>query len=130
MELVKTCTKCKETKALEDFAKASHHKHGRGSWCRICKNAALRAKERANPKYYRELKDKWKIANPGYQKRRYWPGSTSAQAQANFDALMTKQGGVCAICEGPETMRHFKSGEVRQLAIDHCHQTGRVRGLL
>lgn len=41
---------------------------------------------------------------------------------ACFQKLMKKQRGVCAICgEPPKTKR---------LAVDHCHKTNKVRGLL
>lgn len=36
--------------------------------------------------------------------------------------MLREQGGTCAICHGTET--------VGRLAVDHCHSTGRVRGLL
>lgn len=39
-----------------------------------------------------------------------------------FDALLTGQGGVCAVCGNPPKLGN--------LHIDHCHETGRVRGLL
>jgi hypothetical protein len=52
-------------------------------------------------------------------KRKY--GLTPEQ----FDALLAAQGGVCGICRGPPTdVRGFRPH------IDHCHRTGRVRGLL
>lgn len=39
-----------------------------------------------------------------------------------YDQMLADQGGVCARCkQPPKTMR---------LAVDHCHSTGRVRGLL
>lgn len=42
--------------------------------------------------------------------------------------LLAEQNGVCKICTEPETLtRH---GVVVSLSIDHCHTTGRVRGLL
>jgi Autographiviridae endonuclease VII len=41
-----------------------------------------------------------------------------------YEALEQQQGGVCAICEGPPL------GRAIRLHVDHCHETGRVRGLL
>src|SRR5215470_1693407 len=40
-----------------------------------------------------------------------------------YDRLLALQNGVCAICEQKPKGRRF-------LCVDHCHRTGRVRGLL
>ena len=40
---------------------------------------------------------------------------------ADYEALLARQGGVCGIC--------MKSG-AEPLCVDHCHATGKVRGLL
>jgi hypothetical protein len=40
-----------------------------------------------------------------------------------FEKLLKSQGGVCALCRG-----QFKSDRDRH--VDHCHETGRVRGIL
>lgn len=45
-------------------------------------------------------------------------------SQAAFDALLLAQSGRCAIC------RSDKAGGRGGFAVDHCHITGRVRGLL
>ncbi len=58
--------------------------------------------------YTTENKQKWAI------KTRY--GLTPSDVQA----MLEKQGGACAICVLPLTKHH----------IDHCHTTGKVRGLL
>lgn len=47
---------------------------------------------------------------------------------ACFDALFAKQDGVCAICKRPETRKN-QYGPVT-LSVDHCHTSGKVRGLL
>jgi hypothetical protein len=46
-----------------------------------------------------------------------------------FNAAMKAQGGVCAICKRPSKTLHA-SGKVKDLAVDHDHETGRFRGLL
>lgn len=40
-----------------------------------------------------------------------------------FDILFKTQQGVCALCFKP-------SPSTRRLAVDHCHATGKIRGLL
>ncbi|WP_037821884.1 endonuclease VII domain-containing protein [Streptomyces sp. NRRL B-24720] len=41
-----------------------------------------------------------------------------------YDQLLEAQGGLCAICRGPQR------GRRPVLAIDHCHESGLVRALL
>lgn len=40
----------------------------------------------------------------------------------DFEKLVDGQGGVCAMCKQPPSSSGF--------VVDHCHDTGRVRGLL
>jgi len=47
-----------------------------------------------------------------------------------YKEMSKNQGGVCAICKCKETSLNPRTGEVRGLAVDHCHSTGKVRGLL
>jgi len=46
-----------------------------------------------------------------------------------FAKMLAAQNGVCAICGAKETHTH-KSGKLKELSVDHCHDTGKVRGLL
>lgn len=46
-----------------------------------------------------------------------------------YNALLIKQNNACAICLNEETSIH-QSGVKRRLAVDHCHKTGIIRGLL
>lgn len=45
-----------------------------------------------------------------------------------YKAKHAEQNGVCAICEREETA--VIHGRNISLAVDHCHDTGKVRGLL
>lgn len=65
---------------------------------------------------------KWLDKNPDYFykhniKRRY--GISSEE----YDILLETQNGVCKICK-----QECDTG--RRLCVDHCHATGRIRGLL
>jgi hypothetical protein len=44
-------------------------------------------------------------------------------SSSDYDGLLKKQGGVCAICKQPPT-------EGKNLPVDHCHKSKKVRGLL
>lgn len=43
---------------------------------------------------------------------------------SEYEDMLRAQGGLCAICRQPERAAG------RSLAVDHCHTTNRVRGLL
>ena len=44
---------------------------------------------------------------------------------SEYNKMLEKQNGVCAICSSTPPDHHKK-----RLNIDHCHASGRVRGLL
>lgn len=48
--------------------------------------------------------------------------------EAQYDFLAAQQGGVCAICGEPE-IRTIR-GARTPLIVDHCHESGEVKGLL
>ena len=48
----------------------------------------------------------------------------------DYNRMLAEQNGVCAICKQPEKARTNGGLGVRALAVDHCHATGKVRGLL
>lgn len=101
---MKKCKKCQEVKDKKDF-------QPKQCYCKSCKN--IIARELYNPK----------IAK-GYALKRFWPGSTATEAQANYNLLLLQQNGKCSICA-----RH-QSEFNRALCVDHNHKTGKVRGLL
>lgn len=66
----------------------------------------------------------WRAANPEYRRKiglkRH--GLTPDQ----YDAMLAAQNGSCAIC-GATSPRSKNS---KRMFVDHCHVTGRIRGLL
>lgn len=59
----------------------------------------------------------------GYSIAKY--GITLAQ----YEEMVKVQNNLCYICEKPEKQK-LKNGELKPLAIDHCHDTNRIRKLL
>ncbi len=47
-----------------------------------------------------------------------------------YAAMLVAQGGVCAVCRRAEFAVNKVHGTPLRLTVDHCHETGRVRGLL
>ncbi len=70
----------------------------------------------------------WRGDNPNYTRgcnlRRYWPGLNWREAYAAYEEMLEAQNRRCAICGAPH------DEQKRGLAVDHCHTTGKVRGLL
>lgn len=68
-----------------------------------------------------ELTKKYK-AKQGHAKR---IEKVHGMSRADYEYLLRVQGGRCAICrKRPEDVKQT------HLAIDHCHESGRTRGLL
>ena len=46
-----------------------------------------------------------------------------------YKAMSIAQNGVCGVCGKPESSKD-KDGGPRMMPVDHCHKTGKIRGLL
>lgn len=70
----------------------------------------------------------FRAANPDYAR---WMSIKSKYGltKEQYEELLEKQGGICAICRQPET-RTTKAGVTMLLHVDHCHNSGKIRGLL
>ena len=126
--LTKQCSKCSETKPLEAFPRLSRNKDGRHSACLVCHRAE-------NLAFYHKNKER---INPERNVKRRGTGSHFASALRTkygmtleqYDELSKEQNHRCAICCQPETQRDARYGQTLRLAVDHDHETGRIRGLL
>jgi hypothetical protein len=113
----KICAVCKVNLPVEEFYKSTQHIDGHRPWCRGCTRAynkthhRTKGKEKQTTVRARTLKKLYNLTIDDYQ--RMW------------DA----QGGACKMCSRPETNVN-PNGTVRTLCVDHCHTTGKVRGLL
>ncbi len=102
----KECTKCRVVKPLSEFGKGqSTNALGLLPRCKKCTTA-------------------YQLSMCHRYKRPF------LLTPEEYDARLAAQGGVCASCHQPETVLGRKSGLPQKLAVDHCHTTGEVRGLL
>lgn len=60
----------------------------------------------------------------------YWLKTKYGITLAEYDDRIRKQGGVCAVCKEMESTVDPRTGVIRALAVDHCHKSGKIRGLL
>lgn len=145
----KICAVCNQNKPRSDFPFVLNEERGECSHCYTA--AQAKTPKESNYKTVAERRKyrlEWARNNPDkvrqYAKKFDWSSMTSEQKArrkeqarvrhlarkygmtvADWDAMHAAQGGVCAICKVPGRL-----GKHGKLAVDHCHATGRVRGLL
>jgi hypothetical protein len=68
------------------------------------------------------------LCHQHYTKERKW--SVFGVDAPRYQQMLSEQCGVCAICQRPERAPDKASGKIRDMAVDHDHDTGAVRGLL
>ena len=116
MEATKKCSHCKKALPLTKFPNSTSRKDGKHHNCKACANALNRD--------YRK-KD---VAEYSAKTRNYHLKRAYGLSDGEYAALLTSQGGVCAICGTADTGTF--QGKPKQMAVDHDHATGAVRGLL
>lgn len=108
MEL--TCTDCHETKLEKDFYKSKLTENGREECCKIC----ARVRRDTAPRQYRRKRyEEIHLTSREIAK---------GMLETEYQMLYRRQGGLCWMCR-----QKCSRGD---LAIDHDHSTGEVRGLL
>lgn len=112
----KRCARCKKRKDVSHYRKTTA-KDGLHSYCRQCGTDASKASRDKDVARHRDLQRASRLRGAG--------------AIVDVDLitdLRKQQNNLCAICGMPEIL--IVNGAVRSLAVDHCHDTGKVRGLL
>lgn len=107
----KACTRCGVEKPPSAFPKNATKPGGLDSECLRCKRARESTPEAREAKRARVLMRKYGITLEEY------------------NAMAKAQGNRCAIC-GEKEQRINSYGERLPLAVDHDHDTGKIRGLL
>lgn len=121
----KRCRACNKIKDVSEFSVFTKAKDGYAYKCRECQAEAKRLERKNRGDAVRAVQNAWyhrnkKIVAEQNLVRSY--GITQEQREA----MEKEQGGLCASCGNPPRGR----GHTAKLFVDHCHTTGRVRGLL
>jgi hypothetical protein len=128
----KYCSGCKKTKVVDEFGKQSKRKDGLAFRCKSCMRKYLRTRYK-NPQIRAKLlanTAKWRDENPDAEANKHLKRKYGITID-DYNRMFAEQGGVCAICKSAEkTRRRKKTNDDERLAVDHCHETGVVRGLL
>lgn len=103
------CKKCNTDKSLDQFSPDKRKKEGRAYTCRECNNT--RNKSIRQTKGFNFRKNRWLETEYGITLNEY-------------NKMFLDQKGNCKICNKHQS--EFK----RALNVDHCHNTGKIRGLL
>lgn len=139
----KFCKCCGQTKPTAEFHRNRRNRSGLEAWCKQCRNGQMkqyRATESAKSVQAKQQKQ-WhqtpKGRNYMYMKAQEGQRKRDLKSRASqqppytpariitldeYEQMLCEQGGLCAICKAePNGTR---------LHIDHCHVTGKIRGLL
>lgn len=77
-----------------------------------------------------ESKDKEKWVQYRIKKRAIRTLEEFDVTQYEYNLMLEKQSYRCKICHKHESMVDNRRSKIRRLSIDHCHETGQIRGLL
>lgn len=118
---MRKCSRCQKDKAIDDFRIDARRGKPRAS-CKACDASRHREwleknrdQVRAGDRRRWKAKDRWEA----HIQRNY------GLAASDYDRMIVEQQGQCAICKTDKP-----GGRSTRFNIDHCHKSGRVRGLL
>ena len=112
MKLTKVCGFCKLEKSLDQFYKRGDS-DGYRSDCKDCYSHKNHQRWLKQP----DFRERGKTRTRKYLLKNYYGMSLK-----DYDKLLESQNGACRICgQYPSEV---------SLAVDHCHETGIIRGLL
>lgn len=123
--LPKTCSLCKKDKPRSEFYLREQSVDGYGGQCKECRIRYSRIYAGKNPDVPIKSMRAYRCRIPNYkeEQREKKLIKKYGLSTEQYQAILLSQNGVCAICQKPP-----RPGT--QLDVDHCHGSGRVRGLL
>lgn len=106
----KYCGRCEDVYPIGAFNKHRGTKDGYQTQCREC---------------IKEQRQRWASENPSKRRNRKLKAKYGLTSDC-YNAILKSQNGKCKICESSDS----RNKKYKYLVVDHCHKTGKVRGLL
>lgn len=135
LDLSLECPGCGASTLLENFGFVQGKDKYYHNLCRSCAKAKRRNSQNESArKGYQERYQKLKNSESRLAHRHKMQRKSLLKkfgiTSEEYDEMLSAQNGVCACCGNPETVVGHRSTLPRLLAVDHDHQTGKVRALL
>lgn len=106
--MTKVCSRCKQDKEHDQFYKNKFGKLGLHHYCKLCHSVQSKKSYNYEKSKNRLVLNKYKLS------------------VTQVEELYISQNKKCKICN----IEHKMVSKHKGLYIDHCHKTGKVRGLL
>lgn len=117
--MAKVCNTCGAEKPLSEFHFRSDTNKPRSD-CIVC----FRSKSKKRYEEREETKEAYVRASHKFNVKRY------GLSLESYDQMFEDQDGKCKICGTTVYKPTDQKGMLETACIDHCHETGKVRGLL
>lgn len=114
----KTCSKCKEHKLISEFGYRNNKEKRLRSQCKVCENKRNLEFHHSNRKGGIARKAAYRYTLKSY-----------GMDEKDFLGMYENQKGLCKICS-KKIRNPFGDWTGEKQSIDHCHITGKVRGIL
>lgn len=122
---MKTCNKCNKIKDLKDFHKKKSGAFGVKAECKDCcrqwQKTHYNKPENKKKRLTRQASDKYQLYIRSFRLKNNYGLSLE-----DYDNMLASQNGVCKTC-GTDKPGGSKGVYFH---VDHCHKTGKIRGLL
>lgn len=138
---MKKCGRCQKYLPKDLFYRNRKTADGLACYCRRCESARKKEARASNPGLiivHRENGKKWYIKNKEHKlnKNKEWKENNPSKwrninlksrfgiTNEDYNQILEKQNNCCPICgKHKDEFKEF-------MAVDHCHKTGQVRGIL
>jgi hypothetical protein len=127
MITTKFCKGCNQEKTIDDFFFRKKNTNSYQSKCKECQYSLRKKRYWSTPEDKRKklAREKMKKLVESGWTREYRMRTRFGISIEEYEKMLSEQNGGCAICGS------FINNNLRKnLAVDHCHNTGKVRGLL